>query len=275
MSGGKVASTDRRQNDRPCGSGALNAALAQLAESPVLLVASDYDGTLSPIVADPARAAPDPRAIDALVRLAAMPRTHVAIISGRALRQLSELIGRTEFSMVGSHGSEFGPDFARTLPAEAQSLRDQVARELEAIAASAPGFLVEIKPASAAFHYRNSSDHDAQHALREILAGPAKRPGVLTHHGKRVVELAVVEASKGHAIEVLRRELSPAPDAVFFAGDDLTDETAFAALRPGRGDLGVKVGPADLETRAEHRVEGTQDVAELLSRLADLRARFL
>jgi trehalose 6-phosphate phosphatase len=247
-------------------------AIDRLARVDVLLVASDYDGTLSPIVNDPAKAAPDPRSIAALERLAGLPRTHVAIISGRSLRQLADLIGQTEFSMVGSHGSEFGPQFARSLPAEAHALRDLVAEELAAIARAAPGFMIEIKPASVAFHYRNASDGDAQHALREVLAGPSRRPGVLTHHGKRVVELAVVEASKGHAIEVLRSELSPAPDAVFFAGDDLTDENAFAALRPESGDVGVKVGPPGVASRAEHRVDDTGDVAALLAQLAERRA---
>jgi trehalose 6-phosphate phosphatase len=243
-------------------------ALQELVRVPVLLVACDYDGTLSPIVSDPAKAVPRPESITALRRLSSLARTHVAIISGRALKQLSDLIGQTEFSMVGSHGSEFGPGFERSLPAEAHALRDAIAGDLTRIAQGAPGFIVEVKPASVAFHYRNAGDHDAQHALRELLAGPAKRPGVLTHHGKRVVELAVVEASKGHAINVLREELVPRPDAVFFAGDDLTDENAFAALRPG--DLGVKVGEG--KTRAALRVADTGDVTRLLKRLAEMRA---
>jgi trehalose 6-phosphate phosphatase len=250
---------------------ALDEALGRISRAGVLLVASDYDGTLSPIVSDPAKAVPNPASVAALERLAAMWRTHVAIISGRALKQLSELVGRTGFHMVGSHGSEFGPGFERALPAEAHALRDAVAADLEGIARSAPGFLVEVKPASVAFHYRNADDHDAQHALREVLAGPAKREGVLTHHGKRVVELAVIEASKGHAVEVLRTELEPRPEAVFFIGDDLTDENAFAVLRPGI-DVGVKVGAG--ETEAEFRVRDTDDVAGVLWKLVEGRGGF-
>jgi trehalose 6-phosphate phosphatase len=257
--------------ERTAGASLVYAAIDRLARNDVLLVACDYDGTLAPIVSDPARAVPDERSIAALRMLAMLPRTHVAIISGRALRQLSELMGQAEFCMVGSHGSEFGPQFARSLPADAHALRDSLADDLTAIARRAPGFLIEVKPASVAFHYRNASDHDAQNALREILAGPARRRGVLTHHGKRVVELAVVEASKGHAIDVFRRELSPPPDAVFFIGDDLTDETAFAALRRADGDVGVKVGPPDVASLAEFRVEETGDVADLLMHLAERR----
>lgn len=245
----------------------MDEALHRLAQTGTILVACDYDGTLSPIVSDPASASPDPESIEALLKLAALPGVHVAIVSGRALKQLAELVGRHEFHMVGSHGSEFGPQFEQMLPPEARALRDLVADDLAQIASKATGLHIEIKPASVAFHYRNAEDGDAQHALREILAGPSKRPGVLTHHGKRVVELAVVEASKGHALDVLRQELSPAPGAVFFIGDDVTDENGFAALRSG--DVGVKVG--DGSTRAEYRVGDTGDVAVLLRRLGHLR----
>jgi trehalose 6-phosphate phosphatase len=249
------------------GGESLEEALRRIAGVDVLLVASDYDGTLAPIVSDPDQALPDARSLEALRRLAILPRTHVAIISGRALRQLSALIGQGDLCMVGSHGSEFGPEFEQDLPQEAHALREELAAELGQIARGAPGLLVEVKPASVAFHYRNASDHDSHAALRAVLSGPARRPGVLTHHGKRVVELAVVEASKGHALEVLRRELSPRPDAVFFAGDDVTDENAFAALRPG--DVGVKVGEGP--TRAGYRVGDTGDVARVLGRVLELR----
>jgi trehalose 6-phosphate phosphatase len=56
---------------------------------------------------------------------------------------------------------------------------------------------------------------------------------------------------------------------VFYAGDDATDERAFAALRPGHGDLGVHVG--DGETAAQFRVPGIADVPEVLARLAGAR----
>lgn len=251
---------------------ALCEALGRLAEVPVLLVASDYDGTLAPIVSDPARAVPDPESLAALERLSDLPATHAAIITGRSLKQLAALIGHVNVHTVGSHGVEFGPQFERSLPAEAHALRDAVAADLERIARTAPGFLVEVKPASVAFHYRNADDHAAQHALREVLAGPARRPGILTHHGKRVVELAVMEASKGQAINVLRSDLSPPPDAALYVGDDLTDEKAFAVLEPGR-DVGIKVG--DGETRAEFRIAGTREVGMVLTHLGEQRAAAL
>ena len=58
--------------------------------------------------------------------------------------------------------------------------------------------------------------------------------------------------------------------AVLFAGDDVTDEDAFAALSPADGDVTVKVG--DGETAAGLRVGSPAEVAELLHALADLRS---
>ena len=71
--------------------------------------------------------------------------------------------------------------------------------------------------------------------------------------------------SKGLALDRLRERV--AADAVLFAGDDVTDETAFARLRPG--DVGVKVGDGD--TAAEYRVDAPPDITTLLQQLLDTR----
>src|SRR4051812_7557443 len=204
----------------------LDQRLRALARVPVLLVASDYDGTLSPIVSDPELAHPDREGLVAIRNLAALPGTHVAIISGRALKTLAELVGSPHnVYLVGSHGSEFDPGFAESLPPEKAALRKTLEDQLAVIAQSAPGFSLERKPASVAFHYRNAEDRAAEAALREILTGPAKLPGVMTHHGKRVVELSTVEGNKAMALQTVRQRTGASAD--IFLGDDQTDETAF------------------------------------------------
>jgi trehalose 6-phosphate phosphatase len=72
---------------------ALEAAVDRLSREPVLLVASDFDGTMAPIVENPEDARPHREAIVALTLLASLPRTHVAVISGRALSDLSAMVG--------------------------------------------------------------------------------------------------------------------------------------------------------------------------------------
>ena len=248
----------------------LDRQLQLIARVPVLLVASDYDGTIAPIVSDPDRAHPRRESIVALRQLAALPQTHVAVISGRALVDLSRLTGLPDdVHLVGSHGSEFDLDFATSLPPEAASLRERIASELAAVAGTEEGFHIETKPASVAFHYRNADEDRAREALKIVLDGPASLEGVFTKHGKKVVELGVVETSKGSALETMRHRSGAS--AVIFFGDDVTDEDAFTTL--AGPDIGVKVGPG--ESAAAHRVAGPDEVARVLARLSELRVEWL
>ncbi|TVQ61798.1 MAG: trehalose-phosphatase [Phycisphaerales bacterium] len=248
----------------------LDGVVESLAAAPVLLVASDYDGTLSPIVDDPEQARPDRESMVALQALAQMPGTHVAVISGRALRDLARLTGApTEVHLVGSHGSEFDQDFVQNLSTREVELRDRVKAELEEIAGSGHGFTVETKPASVAFHYRNAENGDAAAAVERVLSGPASVEGVYTKHGKMVVELAVVGTDKGRALETIRHRVGAS--AALFLGDDKTDEDAFGTL--AGPDVGVKVGEG--ESLAKYRVADTHAVAQLLARLAERRAAWL
>src|SRR5918995_4580035 len=134
---------------------ALRSAITQLARIPQLLVACDYDGTLAPIVEDPAAAAPLPEAVAALRSLATLPQTTVAVVSGRALRDLAALSRLpSEVHLVGSHGSEFDVGFVQRLAPELVELRSRLQTELERIAAEHPGVRLENKPASVAVHLR-------------------------------------------------------------------------------------------------------------------------
>ncbi len=241
--------------------------LAELARVPVLLVTSDYDGTLAPIVNNPADARPHREAMVALHNLAILPRTHVAIVSGRSLRDLAELTGEPgNVHLVGSHGSEFDPDFAARLPREAIELRERLLTELTAIADRSPGCTVETKPASIAFHYRNAEADTGSSAAEEVRTGPASWPGVNTKIGKKVIELGVIEADKGMALDALRHRTGAS--AALFLGDDVTDEDAFATLRGP--DVGIKVGAG--ESCADWRISDPADVAFVLAQLAEMRA---
>ncbi|MCB9855737.1 MAG: trehalose-phosphatase [Phycisphaerales bacterium] len=248
----------------------LDGALEALAIVPVLLVASDYDGTIAPIVTDPAKARPHREAVVALRALASLPQTHVAVISGRALGDLARLTGMPEdVHLVGSHGSEFDLDFATSIAPEAAALQEKVKAELESVASAAKGFQLEVKPASIAFHYRNADRTAADSAVDRILNGAAKWNGVYTKHGKEVVELGVVKTDKGTALARIRHLVGAS--AVLFLGDDVTDEDAFVTLHGP--DIGVKIG--DGESAAAYRVEGPIDVARVLARLSELRSAWL
>ncbi|NLG44070.1 MAG: trehalose-phosphatase, partial [Phycisphaerae bacterium] len=244
--------------------------LDDLSRAPVLLVASDFDGTLAPIVSEPGRAEANRESLVALRALAEMPQTHVAIISGRALSDLAaKTLDFERLHLVGSHGSEFEAGITTPLTPEAQALLERIKKEVQDIAAAAPGAVVELKPAGLAFHYRNVDEQLGAATVEAILNGPGQRAGVFVRSGKKVIELSVVQTDKGQALRALRQRLGAS--AVLFLGDDVTDEDAFATLTGP--DVGIKVGAG--ESVAPYRVTGTTEVAQLLATLSERRSEWL
>ncbi|MEP0841700.1 MAG: trehalose-phosphatase [Phycisphaerae bacterium] len=240
-----------------------------VAEGPILLVASDFDGTLAPIVTRPADARPDPRSLEALVTLAGLPHTHAAIISGRARGELARLVGDAPgVALIGSHGvetTETGP-----LLSEAQAaLLAAVRSALQEIVDRCPGCLIEPKPTGIAFHYRAAAPQVANHARELVFNGPATLDGVQVRGGAQVIELTVVPGDKGLALGALRYRTGAS--TTVFIGDDLTDEDAFRVLAPS--DLGIVVG--EHPTLASLRLAGPEAVAALLQELVTLRNAWL
>src|SRR5262245_46467261 len=125
----------------------LRAAVTRIARVPQLLVACDYDGTLAPIVQDPTQAVPLPEAVAAVRTLASLPQTTVAVVSGRALRDLAALSRLpSEVHLVGSHGSEFDIGFVQRLAPELVELRTRMQHAVEGIGRGRGGVGVETRP---------------------------------------------------------------------------------------------------------------------------------
>jgi len=244
----------------------LELALLAIARSPRLLVCCDYDGTLAPIVADPTSAYPLPEAVAALRTLSALPATQVAVISGRALRDLAALSRLpAEVHLVGSHGTEFDLGFVHTLQPEQHALRARLLAWLDRNVGQVPGASLEIKPASIAVHVRNCSEEDRAQLMAKLEHGPARWPGVEVKRGKKLLELSVVSGDKGSAITRLQHEF--AASATLFIGDDATDESGFARL--SGTDVGIKVGEG--ESVAAFRLSDPNAVVLVLARLQEER----
>ncbi len=262
---------------------ALGHALGALAaaDDATVLVGLDFDGTLAPLVDDPHASAMTPRARAAVDRLAAMPddaRVRVALVSGR---DLADLYDRSHppagTFLIGSHGAETGhvlPDgTVATVPldltAEQAQTLQAVVTGLEEAAAEAPGAWVQRKPSAAVLHTRQCPPGTADAAVVRADA-LSRRLDLPAMHGKDVVEIAVVPTDKGSALARLRGTVDPHRHVhVLYAGDDTTDEDAFASL--GAGDVAIKVGGG--ETVAPHRVADADALAAALETLADAVAR--
>ena len=235
--------------------------LARFAWSNVL-VGLDFDGTLAPIVDDPAAARMRASTRALLARVAAS--YPVAIVSGRARADVRRrLDGVRVNEVVGNHGLEPGGDIARC--------REVVARwvpELRRRLADLPGVEIEDKTYSVAVHYRRSRTRRAAHAaIRAAVA--ALGPGTRSLGGKLVVNVIPIGAPhKGIAMVRLRREL--AADTVLYVGDDITDEDVFGFDDPGRL-LGVRVGRSRA-SRADYYIPTQRSMDTLLARLIALRS---
>ncbi len=244
----------------------LIAALDDLATADHLLVASDFDGVIAPIVSDPAAVQALPASLAALDAISRLPRTSVALVSGRSLDFLSSVPDAPESAwLAGSHGAELGHRPATELDDRQRHLLELITHDLESLASATPGATVEAKRASVAFHYRNVDPAMTSSLRSTVLDGPGALGGVETKFGKMVIELAVFTANKGHAIDAIRADCGA--DRVIYFGDDVTDEDAFVVLGPQ--DLGIKVGEGP--TAATQRVADPDAVAEVLEHLGDRR----
>lgn len=253
----------------------LDRALQRYAAAPHLLVCLDFDGCVAELVADAMKAKPVASNAEAIRRLTGLPGVDLAYVSGRPLQVLRELAEPPAGTLlIGSHGAEKHlpgvPAEQRPellLDAAQESARTALLSSLETLAAGHEGAWVEHKPAGGAIHVRHIADEaHGEAVLEQAREALSVIDGVHLKEGKKILEAVVVNASKGEAIEELRR--LRAPDAVLFAGDDVTDELGFAVLGPE--DIGVKVGSG--ETQAAYRIPDPRSLAAVLNRLADLRA---
>ena len=235
-------------------------------------VCLDYDGTLTPIVNDPAAAHLGAEMRSTLARLA--QRLQVAIISGRDRADVEARVSLPGLIYAGSHGFDIaGLNHTMTLPAadvarpSLEEAAAQLARQLNGI----DGIVLERKRFGVSTHYRNVDPSEVE-TVRQIVDGVlAGFSGLRVQPGKMVLDLQPdLDWDKGRAVQWIldALDLDAAQARVIYVGDDETDEDAFQAL--GSNSLGVRVGPARLVTHADYRVDGPDDVKRFLGWLAQL-----
>ncbi|HEY3978676.1 MAG TPA: trehalose-phosphatase [Streptosporangiaceae bacterium] len=242
------------------------------------LIGLDFDGTLAPIVPDPAAARALPAARAALRRLGGRVGT-LAVITGRPAAEAVEYAGLADVPgiiVLGHYGRQRWADGRLTAPPPPAGLADARARlpGLLAAAGAPDGTRVEDKGDALAVHTRQAADPPAALALlRGPLAELAAQTGLVTEPGRLVIELRPTGADKGRALRELAAERPPS--AVLFCGDDLGDRPAFAAVAELRAEgipgLAVCSGSAEvteLAAEADLVVDGPPAVAALLDGLA-------
>ena len=241
-----------------------------------ILLLSDFDGTLSPIVGRPEEAVLPPGTRKELEALATRPKVGVAVVSGRALADIKNRVGIPGITYAGNHGIEIEGPYLRFVypPAEAArpAIREVYIR-LNEIMAGFEGAFVEDKGITLSVHYRLLRDDlvdGLKRACDEAVRVPRSEGKIRITEGKKVYEVRPgVLWDKEDAIVLLMSGWTPSGrgrSLAIFLGDDLTDEGGFKAVN-AHGGISVFVGESDRSTAARYVLRSPEEVEEFLRRL--------
>lgn len=228
----------------------------------------DYDGTLAPIVKDPAKAR-IPQSTRTAVR-ALLEKSPVAIVSGRSAIDVRDLLGLSGVVYAGSHGQEISfPDdtrFENPASLEHRGALDKAERLLTEGLAGVEGIQVERKPFAIAVHTRRALGETERDRASEMASEVGASSGLVVRPGKEVYELRPdVDWHKGRAIEYLLGRLEG--HVPLFIGDDETDEDGFSSVLKKGGVAIVVADEPDRRTLAEFSLKDTFAATTFLTRL--------
>ena len=246
-----------------------------------LLLLSDYDGTLTPIVSRPEEALLSPEMREKLSTLARKPAFTVGIISGRSLAETVSMVAIEGIYYAGNHGLEIeGPGISYINP-QAETARavinDLAGRFAEALA-SVDGVIIQDKGLSLSVHYRlvKPEEEDSVAATVDRLAQPLRDSGeVRVFAGKKVWEIRPpIDWDKGKAVQTVSQRIATLRRVkrllTVYLGDDTTDEDAFRVLHRPDG-WSIFVGRENSASAADYYLASTSEVENFLSRLIALK----
>lgn len=231
----------------------------------------DFDGTLVELAPTPDGVVVPPAVVDSLAQLRQLTRGAVAVVSGRGIDSIDAFLGMPDLPIAGLHGAErrdASGDTVRLGFNDERLLRME--RVLAELVNAHPGTLLEIKGAALALHFRNAplADAVAREATQRLV--DEHPDAYVLQPGKMVYEIKPKNVDKGRAVAAFLDEPPFAGRLPVFAGDDLTDEKAFAVVN-ARGGLSIKVGAGD--TSARTRVDSVGAFAGWLADIVSAARR--
>ncbi len=223
----------------------------------------DFDGTLAPLVSNPARVSlPSP--IQAQLQ-ALQSRAAVGIITGRSLADMRKRLGFEPDYVIGNHGLEGLPGWQRQAAKNFELCRVWLSSLQPMLSPLGEGVWIEDKSYSLTVHYRQAIDHKRmQKTLSAIFEKLSPAPRIIT--GKFNISLLPANAGdKGFAVEQLL--LLSQTYRALYVGDDSTDEDVFSLHHPGL--FTVRVGDEG-GTAADYVIEDHRAIGQLLDLLLTL-----
>ncbi|MGA2907006.1 MAG: trehalose-phosphatase [Terracidiphilus sp.] len=239
------------------------------AARPALLL--DYDGTLAPFRVDRFKAQPWAGVRDLLNRIQSQGRTHLVVVTGRPAQEILPLLQVEPVPEVwGLHGAEQQhPDGRRELDPLSPAARADLDALSEQLKREATGGLIEEKPNAIVMHWRGVSPARAkaiEKRTRALFESVARMDGLNLLEFEAGLELRAGRDKGGAVAAILEETRSPHPHLerrpAAYLGDDLTDESAFGAIK-GHG-LGVLVRREPRPTAADVWLRPPEELRDFL-----------
>ncbi|KAK6936711.1 Trehalose-phosphatase [Dillenia turbinata] len=262
------------------------------AEGKRIAIFLDYDGTLSPIVADPDRAFMPEKMRSAVNDVASQFPT--AIISGRSLDKLFEFVRLTNVCYAGSHGMDImAPtrlknSYNTKFKTEAVDIKaneavhfqpaqeflpaiQEVLCKLEEETKMIPGVMIEDNKFCISVHFRQVQEEDYTRLEEKVKAILEDYSLLQLTNGKKVMEIRPsIKWDKGHALEYLLEFLGFGNfnDVLpIYIGDDQTDEDAFKVIQSRGQGYSILVSSIPKYTGASYSLHDPMEVLSFLLRL--------
>ncbi|MRR30278.1 trehalose-phosphatase [bacterium] len=245
----------------------------RLAKTHLVRLLLDYDGTLAPFAPSPDVIQQDPALIALMSRLASQGNYLLAVVSGRSLPHLQELLPFGGLLLAGTYGLEIqlpdGTVTAAVVYDQVRPMMERVKPVWQQLLDGQHGFFLEDKGWALALHARFATNEDALqvlgHAQKEVEA-LSPGPAYAVERRPRFLEIYPIEASKSRSIQLILTKYTPPGALPVFAGDDYHDEEAFSTVQSSGGYC-IRIAPEEIHTRAQFRLDNPVQVRDWLAGL--------
>ncbi len=235
----------------------------------------DYDGTLADFAPTPEHAVADPDVISIVTRLAACPRVRAAVISGRPLRQIRQLLPISQIWLAGTYGVEVQTPGGEILQrAEWERVRPALERLKpfwQQLVADRSGFFLEDKGGALALQARFAAEAEAEQVLSAASSSTvmlASSGEFRLLEGQRFLEVCPSIAHKGRTVDYLLERFAWPGALPVYLGDDDNDEDAFETIKTHQG-VALLVAAILRTTLADALLGSPQAARDWLTQLAE------
>lgn len=212
----------------------------------------DYDGTLAEFAPNPDVVLPDKELIQLLSMLRDHPKVDLAIVSGRRLGHIRNLVPVDGIWLAGSYGVEMvdpqGNEIDRLIYNELRPRLEKVKPVWEKLVQNREDFYLEDKGWSIAIHANGENQDEVDFVVEKANTIDVPE-GFILQGNDHFVELCPPEANKGDSLEYIFELINPEVHLPIFLGDDERDESAFETIRKS-GGIGVLISEKEIDSHA-------------------------